>query len=98
MATALVSGSNVGITTRPTPGRKHGTGSQGALARPPLVTFTTDFGSGSPLVAAMKAMVLAGCPTPGLVDLSHEGPRFHLPAGAFMVFARTPPFGSELCA
>jgi S-adenosyl-L-methionine hydrolase (adenosine-forming) len=80
---------------RPTPGRKHGTGNQGALARPPLVTFTTDFGSGSPLVAAMKAMVLAGCPNAVLVDVSHEVPRFDVSAGAFMLFAGTRHFGAE---
>src|ERR1700674_4193059 len=74
---------------RAIPGRRHGTGNQGALARPPLVTFTTDFGSGSPLVAAMKAMVLAGCPNAVLVDVSHEVPRFDVSAGAFMLFAGT---------
>jgi len=79
----------VGITTKPTPGRKHGTGSHGALAGPPVVTFTTDFGSGSPLVAAMKGVVLAGCPNAVLVDVSHEVPRFDVSAGAFMVFAGT---------
>jgi S-adenosylmethionine hydrolase len=79
----------VGITTRPTPGKRRGTGSPDALDRPPLVTFTTDFGSGSPLVAAMKAMVLSGCPYAVLVDVSHEVPRFDVSAGAFMLFAGT---------
>jgi S-adenosyl-L-methionine hydrolase (adenosine-forming) len=79
----------VGITTKPTHGRKHGTGSHGALAGPPVVTFTTDFGSGSPLVAAMKGVVLAGCPNAVLVDVSHEVPRFDVSAGAFMLFAGT---------
>src|SRR6202047_2625386 len=78
-----------------TPGKKPGTGNQGALVRPPLVTFTTDFGSGSPLVAAMKAMVLAGCPNAVLVDVSHEVPRFDVSAGAFMLFAGTRHFGAE---
>src|SRR5258708_22616330 len=59
------------------------------LAGPPVVTFTTDFGSGSPLVAAMKGVVLAGCPTATLVDVSHEVPRFDVSAGAFMLFAGT---------
>src|ERR1700716_1430239 len=71
------------------PGRRQGTGSQGAIARPPLVTFTSDFGSGSPLVAAMKAMVLAGCPNAVLVDVSHAVPRFDVSPGAFMLFAGT---------
>src|SRR5713101_5243252 len=74
------------------PGRRHATGSRppsGAPAPPPLVTFTSDFGSGSPLVAAMKAIVLAGCPNAVLVDVSHEVPRFDVSAGAFMLFAGT---------
>src|SRR5437899_11868564 len=75
------------------PGRRHATGSRGASAGPPLVTFTSDFGSGSPLVAAMKAVVLAGCPTAVLVDVSHEVPRFDVFAGAFMLFAGTRHFG-----
>ena len=76
-------------TTKPTPGRRHATGSPGSVAGPPLVTFTTDFGSGSPLVAAMKAVVLAGCPLAVLVDVSHEVPRFDVHAGAYMLFAGT---------
>ena len=78
------------------PGRRHATGSRppgGAPAPPPLVTFTSDFGSGSPLVAAMKAVVLAGCPFATLVDVSHEVPRFDVFAGAFMLFAGTRHFG-----
>jgi S-adenosyl-L-methionine hydrolase (adenosine-forming) len=74
---------------RPTLGRKPATGKHGSVAGPPLVTFTTDFGSGSPLVAAMKAVVLAGCPNAQLVDVSHEVPRFDVFAGAFMLFAGT---------
>ncbi len=79
------------ITTKQTPGKRQGTGS-GVIA-PPIVTFTTDFGSGSPLVAAMKGVVLAGCPTAVLVDVSHEVPRFDVWAGAFMLFAGTRHFG-----
>src|SRR5947209_5866309 len=76
------------------PGRRHATGSRGTTAGPPLVTFTSDFGSGSPLVAAMKAVVLAGCPHATLVDVSHEVPRFDVFAGAFMLFAGTRHFGA----
>src|SRR6266849_3309691 len=76
-----------------TPGRRLATGSHGATAGPPLVTFTSDFGTGSPLVAAMKAMVLAGCPHATLVDVSHEVPHFDVFAGAFMLFAGTRHFG-----
>jgi S-adenosylmethionine hydrolase len=81
------------ITTKPTLGRRRDTGSHGLLAVPPLVTLTSDFGSGSPLVAAMKAIVLAGCPQAVLVDVSHEVPRFDVSAGAFMLFAGTRHFG-----
>src|SRR3981081_2701827 len=76
-----------------TQGRRLATGSHGTTAGPPLVTFTSDFGSGSPLVAAMKAVVLAGCPHATLVDVSHEVPRFDVSAGAFMLFAGTRHFG-----
>ena len=79
------------ITTKQTPGRKQGTGS--GLTGPPIVTFTSDFGSGSPLVAAMKGVVLLGCPQAVLVDVSHEVPRFDVFAGAFMLFAGTRHFG-----
>jgi len=41
----------------------------------------------------MKAIVLAGCPTATLVDVSHEVPRFDVSAGAFMLFAGTRHFG-----
>src|SRR5437016_12344638 len=77
------------------PGRRHATGSRGATAGSPLVTFTSDFGSGSPLVAAMKAVVLSGCPNAVLVDVSHEVPRFDVSAGAFMLFAGTRHFGGD---
>src|ERR1700730_5606182 len=73
----------------PPPAKKPATGSRASLAGPPLVTFTTDFGSGSPLVAAMKAVVLAGCPLAGLVAVSPEVPRFDVHAGAYMLFAGT---------
>src|SRR5438309_11038192 len=79
---------------RQTPGKRHATGSRSVPVAPPLVTFTSDFGSGSPLVAAMKAVVLAGCPNATLVDVSHEVPRFDVFAGAFMLFAGTRHFGA----
>ena len=81
-------------TTRPTLSKKHGTGSHGTVAGPPVVTFTSDFGTGSPLVAAMKGVVLIGCPHAVLVDVSHEVPRFDVFAGAFMFFAGTRHFNA----
>ncbi len=38
----------------------------------PIVTLTTDFGTRDPYVAAMKGVILAGCPGARVVDLSHE--------------------------
>ena len=40
----------------------------------PLITLTTDFGSASPYVAAMKGAVLTVNPAARLVDLSHHLP------------------------
>src|SRR5438270_12034985 len=59
----------------------------------PLVTLTSDFGEGSPYVAAMKAVLLAGCPTATLVDVSHAVPPFDVVSGAFVLWAGTRHFG-----
>src|SRR4051812_4699434 len=40
----------------------------------PIITLTTDFGTASPYVAAMKGVILSRCPTAELVDLSHTIP------------------------
>jgi S-adenosylmethionine hydrolase len=37
----------------------------------PLITLLTDFGEGSPYVAAMKAVMLRTCPSVTIVDVSH---------------------------
>src|SRR5262245_31132082 len=58
-----------------------------ALSR--LVTLTTDFGEGSPYVAAMKARLLADGPGLTLVDVSHSVPAFDVVAGAFVLWAGT---------
>jgi S-adenosylmethionine hydrolase len=63
--------------------------------RRPIVTFTSDFGSGSPYVAAMKAMVLASCPAATLVDVSHEVPAFDVRVGSFLLWAGTRDFGAD---
>src|SRR5207244_8189985 len=81
----LSCGSIAGTVTTQIYGKKRVTGS--GLDRPPFVTFPTDFGTVSPLVAAMKGVVLAGCPQAVLVDVSNEVPRFDVSAGAFMLFA-----------
>ena len=54
-----------------------------------LITLTSDFGEGSPYVAAMKARLLAGCHGATLIDISHAVPAFDVPAGAFVLWAGT---------
>jgi S-adenosylmethionine hydrolase len=58
----------------------------------PLITLTSDFGSGSPYVAAMKAVLLARCPAASLVDVSHDVPSFDVDLGAFLLWAGTRDF------
>jgi S-adenosyl-L-methionine hydrolase (adenosine-forming) len=58
----------------------------------PLITLTTDFGIGSPYVAAMKGRLLAGCPDAALVDVSHSIAPFDIFAGAFVLWAGTRDF------
>lgn len=53
----------------------------------PVVTLTTDFGTGSPYVAAMKAVLLARCPRVTLIDVSHDVPPFDVLQGAFVLWA-----------
>ncbi|HEY4027111.1 MAG TPA: SAM-dependent chlorinase/fluorinase [Candidatus Dormibacteraeota bacterium] len=53
------------------------------------MTLTSDFGEGSPYVAAMKARVLEGCPGARLIDVSHSVPPFDVVAGAFVLWAGT---------
>ncbi|HKF18279.1 MAG TPA: SAM-dependent chlorinase/fluorinase [Candidatus Dormibacteraeota bacterium] len=54
-----------------------------------LITLTSDFGEGSPYVAAMKARLLAGCHGATLIDVSHSVPAFDVVAGAFVLWAGT---------
>jgi S-adenosylmethionine hydrolase len=55
----------------------------------PIVTLTSDFGDGSPYVAAMKAVLLAGCPGAIVVDVGHTVPAFDVVSGAFVLWAGT---------
>ena len=59
----------------------------------PVITLTTDFGAGSPYVAAMKAALLAGCPEAALVDVSHALSAFDMEAAGFVLWAGTRHFG-----
>ncbi|HEX7362106.1 MAG TPA: SAM-dependent chlorinase/fluorinase [Bryobacteraceae bacterium] len=65
-----------------------------ASVRPPVVTFTTDFGLLDHYVGTMKGVVLSRCPDARLVDISHEIAPFSIYAGAYMVDQAAPYFPS----
>src|SRR5437016_1197365 len=69
----------------PSPSRRRPAPSPGESM--PLVTLTSDFGEGSPYVAAMKAVLLTGSPAATLVDVSHSVPPFDILSGAFVLWA-----------
>lgn len=57
-----------------------------------VVTLASDFGSGSPYVAAMKAVLLrAGVQAP-LLDVDHDLAPFDIPTAAFVLWAATREF------
>jgi S-adenosyl-L-methionine hydrolase (adenosine-forming) len=58
----------------------------------PLITLTTDFGTKSPYVAAMKGVILLMNPAARLVDLSHDIPPQDIRHAAFFVAAALPHF------
>jgi S-adenosylmethionine hydrolase len=57
-----------------------------------LVTLTTDFGNGSPYVAAMKGVILGINPAVRLLDLSHRVPPQEVRHVAFFLAAALPYF------
>ena len=58
----------------------------------PIITLTTDFGVGSPYVAAVKGVILTICPAATIVDLSHSVPPQDIAAGALVLEETTPWF------
>ena len=52
----------------------------------PLITLTTDFGEGSPYVAAMKGVILTINPSVRVVDLTHLVPAQDVVGGALMLY------------
>lgn len=50
-----------------------------------IITLTTDFGTASPYVAAMKGVILSRCPDVQLVDLSHAIPAQDVQHGAYFL-------------
>lgn len=59
---------------------------------PALVTLTTDFGTRDPYVAAMKGVLLRGCPGVAVVDLTHEIAPQNLVEAALFLDAALPEF------
>jgi S-adenosylmethionine hydrolase len=58
----------------------------------PLITLTTDFGTDSPYVAAMKGVILGINPAARLIDLSHDIPPQDLRHTAFFLAHAVPYF------
>lgn len=58
----------------------------------PLITLTTDFGEGSPYVAAMKGVILSINPEARVVDVSHAVPPQDIRQGAIVLGDVTPLF------
>jgi S-adenosyl-L-methionine hydrolase (adenosine-forming) len=52
---------------------------------PPVITLTTDFGTGSPYVAAMKGVILSINPAATIVDVTHEIPPQNVRQGALVL-------------
>ncbi|HWA97153.1 MAG TPA: SAM-dependent chlorinase/fluorinase [Pirellulales bacterium] len=57
-----------------------------------IITLTTDFGVGSPYVAALKAVILGINPQVTIVDLSHAIPPQDIETGAWTLAETTPWF------
>jgi len=60
-----------------------------------LITLTTDFGEGSPYVAAMKGVILGINPDARLVDLSHRIPPQNILHAAWFLASALPWFPPE---
>lgn len=61
------------------------------MAKRPIVTLLTDFGSADPYAAAVKGVILSACPQARIVDISHEVPPQDVLAGA-VVLAQAAPY------
>ncbi|HEY2892580.1 MAG TPA: SAM-dependent chlorinase/fluorinase, partial [Pirellulales bacterium] len=57
-----------------------------------IITLTTDFGTGSPYVAAMKGVILAISPAAVMVDISHAVPHQDIRQGALALAQAAPWF------
>jgi S-adenosylmethionine hydrolase len=61
----------------------------------PIITLTTDFGFGSPYVAAMKGVILSTDPGATIVDISHAIPFLDITRGAQVLEDATPWFPDD---
>jgi S-adenosylmethionine hydrolase len=62
---------------------------------PPLITLTTDFGTGSPYVAAMKGVIFGINPEARIIDLSHDIPPQDIRHVAFFLAEALPYYPHE---
>ncbi len=53
--------------------------------RKPIITLTTDFGTGDHFAGVMKGVILGICPNATLVDISHDIQPFEITEGAFVI-------------
>jgi hypothetical protein len=60
-----------------------------------VITLTTDFGTDSPYVAAMKGVILSLNPQAGIIDLSHQIPPQDVRYASFFLGACIPYFPPE---
>jgi S-adenosyl-L-methionine hydrolase (adenosine-forming) len=58
----------------------------------PVITLTTDFGLEDHYVGTMKGVILARCPHPSIVDISHNVPPFSIWSGAYTIDQAAPYF------
>ena len=58
----------------------------------PIITLTSDFGTCSPFVGAMKGVILSINPAARVIDLSHDIPPFDLRHAAFFLAEALPHF------
>ena len=61
----------------------------------PLITLTSDFGEGSPYVAAMRGVLASRAPQARLLDISHAVPPFDLMSASFMLWVGTSTFPAD---
>ncbi len=61
----------------------------------PIITLTTDFGNGSPYVAAMKGVILSINSAATIVDISHAVPAQDVSRGALVLEDTTPWFPAD---